>query len=132
MWTVIEANVSIICACLPPLRGPAMHAFRRARGQQETSIDEHQYNLKSLSQSRRRQQSVMGEADVGEWHNQVDKDSYAIQVKDGSERSGSEESIVPRSRMMPGITKTTQWEILGSDSPHTDETMEPERIQSRV
>lgn len=110
LWTVVESNLSVICACLPPLRGPALQALRYARGREGTSSNFYSYDLKELPASYRRPKAMPGNTETGDWQNQVDKNVYAIRSKESPGRSASEESIVHHTT--PGITKTTQWEVL--------------------
>lgn len=110
LWTVVEANLSVICACLPPLRGPALQALRYARGREDTSSNVYSYDLKELPASYRRQRAMPVDIETVDWQTQASKNVYAIRSKESPGRSASEESIVLHT--VPGITKTTQWEVL--------------------
>ena len=132
MWTVIEANISIICACLPPLRGPAAAAFRRMRGQEGPSTHDQSYNMKALSSAKQRKASLMGITELSNWQKRTENSAFATKGEEyATPRSGSEESIIPRA-LSVGITKTTKWEVCESDVLQSDVPEVPKLVHSKV
>ncbi|PGG99037.1 hypothetical protein GX51_06453 [Blastomyces parvus] len=63
MWTVIESNLGIICACLPPLWRPLSVAFPRVFGRfnRATSAKQSSYNRTHGSGGRKMSCSVAGD-----------------------------------------------------------------------
>ena len=62
MWTVIESNLGIICACLPPLWRPLSVAFPRVFGRfnRATSAKQSSYKLRHGSGGRKMSYSAAG------------------------------------------------------------------------
>ncbi|KAF2223766.1 hypothetical protein BDZ85DRAFT_113975 [Elsinoe ampelina] len=122
MWTEIESNTSIICACLPALRAPIIQLWRRMRGKnQNTTYGSASHKLEYVKQAsagrpspypnRSNQSRNWGYPDERSWY---DTALGATEQPTRDFFNSSQERIV-------GIMKTTDVQVTrGKDSPMTE------------
>ncbi|MCJ1265316.1 hypothetical protein MMC22_005192 [Lobaria immixta] len=114
VWTTIEANTGIICACLPMLRGPLSHIFPRLflRGTQDSS-SHHEGGIPRLSKASPADFDSWGRFGGGKIGKATQTRMTSIASPTGGHRSSDEEIFG-----MDTITKTTDIRVeFGEDGP---------------
>ncbi|PSK34149.1 hypothetical protein B9Z65_8475 [Elsinoe australis] len=125
MWTEIESNTSIICACLPALRAPIIQLWRRMRGRNvQGTYGSNTHKLAYVKQSSKQDPSSpygqrSNQSRNWEYPNERSWYDTALGATEQPVRGGffnsSQERIV-------GIMKTTDVQVTrGKDSPMVEE-----------
>ncbi|GAB7352782.1 hypothetical protein MBLNU459_g3404t1 [Dothideomycetes sp. NU459] len=143
LWSIIETNVAIICACLPLLR-PLFARIIPAFGKTLTGSQRNTYGLKNRSgasasaSNAKRSATLDGTTQRGSWTDW--KDNNVISAKPAARRTDSDEESFGVSNERPfafgGITKQTDVEITletasdhGSQRHLTDCVYEPAHLR---
>ncbi|PNS21754.1 hypothetical protein CAC42_1608 [Sphaceloma murrayae] len=128
MWTEIESNTSIICACLPALRAPIIQLWRRVRGKTLNGT----YGSNSHKMAYVKQPSKVGvesnhQSPYMQRSNRSRNWEYATEGRSwydtelGAAEQPTRDFFNSSQERMVGIVKTTDVQITrGKDSPEKD------------
>jgi hypothetical protein len=113
IWSVIEANAGIVCACLPMLRGPFVRLFGPLFGSRRRTSKRQSYSL-TVRSGQPNAVAVVGNSRRAPSDTNIsfDSDSEKGIMKDNNIATISEGKIYPRGRRESQILVTNEFSVV--------------------
>ncbi|KAI8935859.1 hypothetical protein NX059_007376 [Plenodomus lindquistii] len=105
VWTVIESNTGIICACLPMLRGPFVRVFGPLLGSRRATTRRESYHLSRRSESSRKARvGSVHHSNIYESFSKFDRESQDKMFRDNTTPQHTKVSCNRRGSVSKTIT----------------------------